>query len=107
MRHPMIVLATLGAVLMSSTLPAQDAEDPDIGKGELPERYKTFDQLDRDNNGLLDQSELDAYGANSADKAHNRGERILRALDEDRDGAVTPRELSEGRESIGQDSDWW
>lgn len=112
MKRLWMTLVVTGSIMVAVPLSAQQtgsvAEDSEpIGEvGDL-ERHKTFNQLDRDNNGLLDQSELDAYGSPAAGPSQNRGEKILRVLDENDDGKVDIRELQEGGEAAGKDQNWW
>jgi hypothetical protein len=98
-RFKAIVLA---AVFLSPGVNAQsdDLDDP----------YKTFDQFDRDHNGLLDEDELNTYGDNEEGKPasyHPRGERVLQQLDTNDDGMVSKREFQEQGETVDADPDWW
>ncbi|BES73576.1 hypothetical protein RE428_45940 [Marinobacter nanhaiticus D15-8W] len=112
MKRLWMTLGVTGSIMVAIPLSAQQTspggEDSEpMGEvGDL-ERHKTFKQLDRDNNGLLDQSELDAYGSPAAGAAQDRGEKILRVLDENDDGKVDIRELQEGGEAAGKDQNWW
>lgn len=59
----------------------------------------SFEQLDKDGDGELDEGELSNFGAPAAgpqvgdEPESDRGQRVLNMLDHDGDGAVTPDEF--------------
>lgn len=60
----------------------------------------TFDELDRNQDGKLDEDELNTWGSTAAgpnddQKGSERGERLMERYDRDGDGAVSEEELEQ------------
>lgn len=68
-----------------------DSSDPAVAQ-------PNFDELDRNQDGKLDEDELSAYGSTAA----GGGEDMMDRLDQDGDGAVSQEELQKGSSSAQQ-----
>lgn len=81
----------------------------EITSGNSPKGL-SFDELDRNSDGKLDEDELNRYGSTAAGNAQSRdtdqGEQMLERYDSDNDGALTEEELKSGNKSrTGMDPD--
>ena len=102
-----LMLVVLGSLSISTLVQAQgDGQSSDQG-AESGENA-TFERLDQNDDGVLDEHELSAFGASSAGDEGNqnphvdaderdRGDRVLNVYDKDGDGEVTPEEFSKDR----------
>ena len=69
-------------------------ESPDSGLAQTD-----FDRLDENQDGMLDQEELNAYGSTAAgqqDSGEMGGAEMLDSLDMDGDGAISQEEMEQG-----------
>ncbi len=87
----------------------RSTESGEITSGNSPEGL-SFDELDRDGDGKLDEDELNRYGSTAAGNPQggdsDQGERMLELYDRDEDDALTEDELKQGpqsRESMDRD----
>lgn len=96
---------TVGSVNNTESTVGQSGSN--TGSGEMDRQrtadlQQTFEQLDQDRDGQLDQEELSAYGSTAAGQStsgtepSDRGERLMEQLDEDRNGYVDEEELQQG-----------
>lgn len=81
----------------------------EITSGNSPKGL-SFDELDRNGDGKLDEDELNRYGSTAAGNEQSRdtdqGEQMLERYDSDNDGALTEEELKSGNKSrTGMDPD--
>lgn len=74
----------------------------EITSGNSPEGL-SFNELDRDGDGKLNEEELNRYGSTAAGNTQNRdtdqGEQMLEMYDRDNDGALTEEEIKAGNKS--------
>ncbi|MFW5824302.1 MAG: hypothetical protein ACOCVV_04995 [Marinobacter sp.] len=104
--------APVAIVFSLAAAPAMADEDPtkkheQTFSGEPNDR--TFDQLDRNQDGKLDEDELNAWGSTAAGQGseerrniEGRTERMLDKFDHDDDGAITEDELDQGPDTSGE-----
>lgn len=115
MNRTAITIATVATLSFSATALAA-GNDASTGAGD-PEKAETahqaevldessepaitqadFDELDRNQDGKLDEDELSAYGSTAAGQAGGdaeSGEKMLDRLDQDGDGAISQEELQQ------------
>lgn len=66
------------------------------------QRAQSFDELDQNQDGKLDEEELNVWGSTAAGAASNNqddkdhGERMLQRYDHDGDGAISKDEMEQG-----------
>lgn len=120
MLKKLLIPTAVCAALASSNLIAETATDrradPSQTTGQQQERSTTggqragsspqglnFDQLDRNQDGKLDEDELNRYGSPAAgvprSDSNEQGEQLLKLYDHDSDGAVTKEEMERGPRS--------
>lgn len=78
----------------------QEMETGSQGTTAGTQRTQSFDELDQNQDGKLDEEELNVWGSTAAgadnqdDKDH--GERMLQRYDRDDDGAISKDEMEQG-----------
>ena len=110
MSNRLTITLLMIAGLSSGTTVSADDEPISPQTNIYGERHKTFEQLDLNNDGKLDASELRWYGNDELgidETGHRKGELILEQIDANNDGFVNRSELQEGFEAGNTDSNWW
>ncbi|MDX1551653.1 MAG: EF-hand domain-containing protein [Marinobacter sp.] len=122
---PVLAAGTSSSAQDNPQTTGQQRSDPSNAGTEAPNQRSTtsgeitsgnspkglsFDELDRNSDGKLDEDELNRYGSTAAGNAQSRdtdqGEQMLERYDSDNDGALTEEELKSGNKSrTGMDPD--
>lgn len=86
----------------------EDVHEENVGVQLQPSFEPNFERLDANQDGELDESELDAYGATAAgqgdseaqdqkqNRSQNSGDQLMDRYDTDRSGTVSEEELQQG-----------
>lgn len=86
----------------------EDVHEENVGVQLQPSFEPNFERLDTNQDGELDESELDAYGATAAgqgdsdaqeqkqNRSQNSGDQLMDRYDTDRSGTVSEEELQQG-----------